>query len=84
MNLYYKFVPVFDEKNKPCKIKQLKNTLSMKKKIYTRPTFDVVEYHMSQITCTSVHKVSSSDTGLNYGGGGNGPARGKSSIWDEE
>ena len=56
----------------------------MKKKIYTRPTFDVIEYHMSQITCTSMKSVSSNDTGLKYGGGGNGPARGKSSIWDEE
>ena len=54
------------------------------KKMYVKPTMDVVEYHMSQITCTSVSKVSAGDTGLNYGGGGNGPARGKSSIWDEE
>ena len=56
----------------------------MKKKIYTRPTFDVIEYHMSQITCTSVKSVNSNGAGLEYGGGGNGPARGKSSIWDEE
>ena len=56
----------------------------MKKKIYTSPTFDVVEYHMSQITCTSMKNVSAGDTDLKYGGGGNGPARGKSSIWDEE
>ena len=56
----------------------------MKKKIYTSPTLDVVEYHMSQITCTSVKSVQSDSTGLKYGGGGNGPARGKSGIWDEE
>ncbi len=58
----------------------------MNKKFYAKPTMDVVEYHMSQITCTSsVSKVStSSDIGLSYGGGGNGSARGKSSIWDDE
>ena len=56
----------------------------MNKKFYAKPTMDVVEYHMSQITCTSMSKVSAGDTGLSYGGGGNGPARGKSSIWDEE
>ena len=57
----------------------------MNKKFYAKPTMDVVEYHMSQITCTSVRNVSSSsDTGLSYGGGGNGPARGKSGIWDDE
>lgn len=84
MNLYYKFAPDFSKKKQILKIQTTKNTKSMKKKIYTRPTFDVVEYHMSQITCTSVKQVSSNDTSLNYGGGGNGPARGKSSIWDEE
>lgn len=56
----------------------------MNKKFYAKPTMDVVEYHMSQITCTSVRSVKSDDTGLSYGGGGNGPARGKSSIWDDE
>ena len=57
----------------------------MNKKFYAKPTMDVVEYHMSQITCTSVRGINSnSDTNLGYGGGGNGPARGKSSIWDEE
>jgi hypothetical protein len=56
----------------------------MNKKFYAKPTMDVVEYHMSQITCTSMSKVSAGDTGLSYGGGGNGPARGKSSIWDDE
>ena len=58
----------------------------MNKKFYAKPTMDVVEYHMSQITCTStsVSKVSAGDTGLRYGGGGSGQARGKSSIWDDE
>lgn len=56
----------------------------MNKKFYAKPTMDVVEYHMTEITCTSVKQVSSEGTGLKYGGGGNGPARGKSGIWDDE
>ena len=57
----------------------------MNKKFYAKPTMDVVEYHMSQITCTSsVSRVSAGDTDLKYGGGGSGQARGKSSIWDDE
>ena len=54
------------------------------KKLYAKPTMDVVEYHLTEITCTSVKSVQSDSTGLKYGGGGNGPARGKSGIWDEE
>ena len=53
------------------------------KKLYAKPTMDVVEYHLTEITCTSVKSVQS-ESGLKYGGGGNGPARGKSGIWDEE
>ena len=74
------------EANRKIKIKNYKqiNQSESMKKMYAKPTMDVVEYHMSQITCTSVKHVSAEGTGLEYGGGGNGPARGKSSIWDEE
>ena len=59
----------------------------MKKKIYTAPALSVEEFEMSDIVCGSpVRIVESGDTGLGYGGGGNGPARGKSrdGIWDED
>ena len=58
------------------------------KKMYVKPTMDVVVYGMTQVICTSnqVKSVDSSDTGLHYGGGGNGPAHSKDrgGIWDED
>ena len=62
----------------------------MKKKIYKAPALSVEEFEMSDIVCGSnsnkVTNVSSGDVGLDFRGGGNGPARGKShnGIWDED
>ena len=57
----------------------------MKKKIYTAPTFDVVEFGSSDVICTSVQ----SNVGLKGGGsdaGYTGGARSKDrdGIWDED
>ena len=61
----------------------------MKKKIYTAPALSVEEFEMSDIVCGSpVNHITTTggDVNLNYGGPGNGPARGKSrdGIWDED
>ena len=58
----------------------------MEKKIYTTPTLSVVEFEMNEVICTSPLQSISGNSGLSYGGGGNGPARGKSrdGIWDED
>ena len=60
----------------------------MEKKFYAAPTIEVVEYGMNEIICSSnqVKAVDSDDTGLGYGGGGNGPARSnnRGGIWDED
>ena len=55
------------------------------KKNYMKPSMDVVMTAMADIVCGSVTSVSS-NSGLNYGGGGNGPARSKEhgGIWDDE
>ena len=54
------------------------------KKNYMKPSMDVVMTAMADIVCGSVKYVTGS--GLNYGGGGNGPARSKEhgGIWDDE
>ena len=59
----------------------------MKKKIYTAPALSVEEFEMNEVISTSVKSISSNDdVDLGYGGGGKGPARGKShnGIWDED
>ena len=59
----------------------------MKKKIYTAPALSVEEFEMNEVISTSVNSIrSNDDVDLGYGGGGNGPARGKSrdGIWDED
>ena len=59
----------------------------MKKKIYTAPALSVEEFEMNEVISTSVrHITTGDDVNLNYGGGNNGPARGKSrdGIWDED
>ena len=62
----------------------------MEKKFYAAPTIEVVEYGMNEIICSSGNQVKAvdggTDTGLGYGGGGNGPARSnnRGGIWDED
>ena len=60
----------------------------MKKKQYLKPTTMVVTLQQQSIICTSndVSRVSG-NAGLNYGGGGSGPARARShgdAGWDDE
>ena len=60
----------------------------MKKK-YMKPTMMVVTLQQQSIICTSDVTSVSSNAGLNYGGGGSGPARARShggidwDDWDE-
>ena len=60
----------------------------MKKKAYMKPTMRVVKMQHQGIICTSdpVRSVDGGDTGIDYGGGGSGPARARSFggiDWDE-
>ena len=86
--LYYKFVPVFITFQTPTTQNNTKIIKTMKKKIYTAPALSVEEFEMNEVICTSPVKniTTGSDVNLNYGGGNNGPARGKSrdGIWDED
>ncbi|MBR1712349.1 MAG: hypothetical protein IJ722_02955 [Alloprevotella sp.] len=57
----------------------------MKKQIYQKPAMRIVKLQHSQMLCTSgITDVNGGDTGIGYGGGGNGPARASShgGIWD--
>jgi len=55
----------------------------MKKK-YIKPVTQVVKIQHTSIICTSVNSLGS-NANMNYGGGGNGPARSRSfGGWDDE
>ena len=49
----------------------------MNKKTYLAPDFQEVRITLTQMVCASTKEVKSGDgnAGLNYGGGGSGPAR---------
>ena len=57
------------------------------KKIYSKPAMHVVRIQHSGIICTSVTDTDG-NAGLNYRGGGSGPARARSlggwDDWEEE
>ena len=55
----------------------------MKKKEYLRPAMKVVGLVSATLLDGSVTAVDGGDSGIGYGGGGSGPARGKESIWDD-
>jgi hypothetical protein len=59
----------------------------MIKKDYQKPTMNVVLLqHRTMLLSGSITDVNSGDTGIGYGGGGNGPARAprRSGIdWDD-
>ena len=86
--LCYKFVPDFINLLTSTIQNNSKNITKMKKKIYTAPALSVEEFEMNEVISTSVNSIRSSndDVELGYGGGGKGPARGKSrdGIWDED
>ncbi len=55
------------------------------KKIYTKPSMNLVEFEMNDMICTSVNNVNGGDTNLIYKGGGNGSARSNNrGIWEDE
>ena len=58
----------------------------MEKQAYMKPQMLMVSIHQSTIICVStVSKVISGDTGITYGGGGNGTARARTvDIWGDE
>ena len=59
----------------------------MNKKLYAKPTLDVVEYGMTQVICTSTaDSVRGNVFDQDEITGGTGPARGndRSGIWDED
>ena len=46
---------------------------------------EVVKIAMTSIICNSLTGVDGGDTGIKYGGGGNGPARARQrGGWDDE
>jgi len=54
----------------------------MNKKEYQKPTMWVVKMeHKTALLTSSILQVGSSDTGIDYGGGGSGPARAR--IFDD-
>ena len=61
----------------------------MKKKIYTDPALSVEEFEMNEVICTSPLQSISGNSGLSYGGAGDGTdnsapqAKGRG-IWDED
>ena len=58
----------------------------MNKKDYQKPTMDVVKIqHQAHLLAGSIDSVNSGDTGIGYGGSGNGSAHapGFSGDWDD-
>lgn len=65
----------------------------MNKKEYEKPAMRVVKIAMTSIICTSVTGLDSGDTGIGYGGGGDGTPSGGGSprapifndwdVWEE-
>ena len=59
----------------------------MNKQAYIKPAMRIVRIEHQHIICTSdtVNSVKSDDTGIGYGGGGNGPVRARQhSVWDDD
>ena len=57
------------------------------KKDYMNPPMNVVKIRQAQMLCSSpvVNNVDSGDTGIRFGGGGNGSDRSRGSDdWDDE
>ena len=58
------------------------------KKIYSKPTMNVVRIQQVGIICHSVTSTSTNlgdDDTFNFGGGGSGPAKARShSVWDDD
>ena len=57
------------------------------KKTYSTPTIEVVKLQQQGIICTSDVRSVKGNAGLDYGGGGSGPARARSHggiDWDDE
>ena len=57
----------------------------MMKQEYQQPTMNVVKLQHHSIICVSLTQVNSGDAGLDYQGGGSGPARARQhSVWDDD
>ena len=62
----------------------------MKKQEYQKPTIEVVKLQQQGIICTSDVRSVNGNAGMDYDGGGNGPARARQhnpidwDDWDEE
>lgn len=53
------------------------------KKTYLQPIMMVVRLQQQSIICSSPVGNVDSNVDMNYGGGGNGPARARSFDWDD-
>ena len=47
------------------------------KKYYQKPEMTIVSLQQAGIICGSIKRIDGGDTGIGYGGGGSGPARGR-------
>jgi hypothetical protein len=57
----------------------------MMKQNYIKPATRVVKLQHQNMVCVSLTNVNSGDAGLDYNGGGSGPARSRHhSVWDDD